>query len=96
MNTQTRRNPDLALAVALCSTLLGVSACSTTGAVTKQDSRAASSAPVATANKPASLYPSTYKVVDAAPTLIRNATLLTGTGERLDGADLLLRDGKVA
>ena len=57
----------------------------------------------ATANSPAAdtsvagqaLYPSTYKVPPSAPTLIRHATVLTGTGTRLDGADVLLADGKV-
>jgi imidazolonepropionase-like amidohydrolase len=32
----------------------------------------------------------------AAPVLIRDATILTGTGARLDGADLLLVDGRIA
>jgi imidazolonepropionase-like amidohydrolase len=41
------------------------------------------------------LYPSTYKVPPSAPTLIRRATVLTGTGTRLDGADVLLVDGKI-
>jgi imidazolonepropionase-like amidohydrolase len=41
------------------------------------------------------LYPSTYKVPPSAPTLIRNATVLTGTGSRLDQADVLLVDGKI-
>ena len=40
-------------------------------------------------------YPSTYKVRPTAPTLIRHATVLTGTGTRLDGADVLLVDGKI-
>jgi imidazolonepropionase-like amidohydrolase len=41
-------------------------------------------------------YPSTYRVVAAPPVLISNATVLTGTGTRLDGADVLLQDGKVS
>jgi len=41
-------------------------------------------------------YPSTYRAVAAPPTLIRNATVLVGDGSRLEGADVLLRDGKVA
>ncbi|MEL0634502.1 amidohydrolase [Pseudoalteromonas carrageenovora] len=40
-------------------------------------------------------YPSTYKPVATSSTLITNATVLTGTGERLDEADVLLVDGKV-
>ena len=40
-------------------------------------------------------YPSTYRPAPAPPTLIRNAVILDGTGRRLDGADLLLSDGRV-
>ncbi|MCG2586218.1 amidohydrolase [Massilia sp. TS11] len=41
-------------------------------------------------------YFSTYAAPSAAPVLLKNATILTGSGARLDGADLLLADGKVA
>src|SRR4051812_28448244 len=44
---------------------------------------------------PSQLYPSTYRVPQSAPTLIRNATVLTGTGTRLDNADVLIVDGKI-
>ncbi len=40
-------------------------------------------------------YPSTYVAHPGAPTLLRNATVLDGTGKRLDGADVLIRDGKI-
>jgi len=40
-------------------------------------------------------YPSTYRPIASAPVLIRHATVLTGTGERLDDADVLLADGRV-
>ncbi|MFP3426920.1 amidohydrolase [Pseudoalteromonas sp. SIMBA_162] len=40
-------------------------------------------------------YPSTYTPISTTSTLIKNATVLTGTGERLDDADVLLVDGKV-
>lgn len=40
-------------------------------------------------------YPSTYQAMPSEKTLIKNATVLTGTGERLDGADVLLVDGKI-
>ncbi len=36
-------------------------------------------------------YPSTYQAHPDAPVLIQNATVLTGTGQRLDNADVLLR-----
>ncbi len=40
-------------------------------------------------------YPSTYKPQNSVPTLIRNAVILTGTGEKLENADLLMIDGKI-
>ncbi|MGY8878857.1 MAG: amidohydrolase [Pseudoalteromonas sp.] len=40
-------------------------------------------------------YPSTYQPISTSSTLITNAIVLTGTGERLDEADVLLVDGKV-
>jgi imidazolonepropionase-like amidohydrolase len=59
------------------------------------------SAAAATPLKPSALpngdpYPSTYHAVPSAPVLIRDTTVLTGTGERLDGADVLLQSGRVA
>ncbi len=41
-------------------------------------------------------YPSTYQRVPSPPVLIAHATILTGTGTRLENADLLLRDGRIA
>ena len=41
-------------------------------------------------------YPSTYRAIASGPVLLRNATVLTGTGERLDNADVLMQDGKIA
>ncbi|HEX7012048.1 MAG TPA: amidohydrolase [Steroidobacteraceae bacterium] len=40
-------------------------------------------------------FPSTYQAPSAPPTLIRNATVLTGTGQRIDGGDVLIVDGKI-
>ena len=40
-------------------------------------------------------FASTYKVIASAPVLIQNATVLTGTGVRLDNADVLMQDGKI-
>jgi imidazolonepropionase-like amidohydrolase len=40
-------------------------------------------------------FPSTYQVPAASPVLIQGATLLTGTGERIDGADILIADGRI-
>jgi len=49
--------------------------------------------PAAEAPEP---YASTYKPLPSQPTLIKNATILTAAGPRLQGASILLRDGKVA
>lgn len=40
-------------------------------------------------------YPSTYQALSSRPTLIENATVLTGTGERLDNASVLMADGRI-
>ncbi len=40
-------------------------------------------------------FPSTYQALASKPTLISNATILTGDGTRLDGASMLLANGKV-
>src|SRR6266498_6049419 len=48
----------------------------------------AASAPTAAAE----FYPSTYHAPASPPTLIRHATVLTGTGTRLDDADVLIVD----
>lgn len=44
----------------------------------------------------ASAYASTYAPIASAPVLITNATVLVGDGQRLEGADVLLQDGRVA
>lgn len=41
-------------------------------------------------------FPSTYRPFPSEPTVIRNATILTGTGQRIDGGSILLRDGVIA
>ncbi len=41
-------------------------------------------------------FPSTYRPFPSELTLIRNATVFTGTGERINGGSVLLRDGKIA
>ncbi|MFZ5636483.1 MAG: amidohydrolase [Pseudomonadota bacterium] len=40
-------------------------------------------------------YPSTYRPIASPPVLIRGATVLTGTGTRLEDTDVLMRDGKI-
>jgi len=41
-------------------------------------------------------YPSTYQAQSQLTTLIKGATVLTGTGEKLENADVLMVDGKIS
>jgi imidazolonepropionase-like amidohydrolase len=52
-------------------------------------------ASAASPNGIADPYPSTYHAISSPPVLIRHATVLTGTGERLEDADLLMSDGRI-
>jgi imidazolonepropionase-like amidohydrolase len=45
--------------------------------------------------EPVNPYPSTYRSGAASATLIRGATVLTGTGARLDNADVLIANGTI-
>jgi imidazolonepropionase-like amidohydrolase len=75
----------------VCCALL-TSACAATPS---QDSSKPDETPAAIPAEPANPYPSTYQPAGAAATLIRGATVLTGTGTRLDGADVLLANGRI-
>jgi imidazolonepropionase-like amidohydrolase len=52
-------------------------------------------APAFAASPAAAPFPGTYQPIASAPTVLRHATVLIGNGQRLDNADVLLRDGKV-
>ena len=41
-------------------------------------------------------FESRYQALPSGTTLITGATVLTGTGERLDDADILIVDGKIS
>ena len=56
----------------------------------------AASCLVASALALAEPFPSTYKPLASQLTLIENAVILTGTGERLEGASLLMDGGKLS
>ncbi|MBT8096989.1 MAG: amidohydrolase [Woeseia sp.] len=49
-----------------------------------------------TQDQQSAAYASRYVPLPAQPELLVGATLLTGSGERIDGADILLRDGRIA
>ena len=64
-----------------------------TGAQARPDKPAAPSSPSPAGLNP---YPSTYRAPQSPPVLIRSATVLTGTGTRLDAADVLIVDGRIS
>lgn len=74
------------LTAAVCAALLAGCASTQTASETAPTS-AASQAPA---------FASTYRPIASAPVLITGATVLTGDGHRLENADVLLREGKVA
>ena len=73
----------------LCCAVL-TTACAATPPL---DEKKAEAAPAAAA--PVNPYPSTYQAAAATATLIRGATVLTGTGTRLDNADVLITNGHI-
>jgi imidazolonepropionase-like amidohydrolase len=72
------------------------------GCVLQAGNAAPAAAPAKSAASPAGsaagaeFYPSTYQIPASAPTLIRNATVLTGTGTRLDNSDVLIVEGRIS
>ena len=83
----------------LASLMLTLAACSTTGATQKPAAKSSAEVPSSaslSATPATAPYPSTYRAAPSQPTLLRGATLLIGNGERIDDADLLLQDGKIA
>ncbi len=90
----SRRPRNLAL---LSGLALALTACSAAGPLKSSDASKASSADTKTiAASTGSPYPSTYTPARSTPTLIRGATVLIGNGNRLDNADVLIRDGLIA
>jgi imidazolonepropionase-like amidohydrolase len=76
----------LATLVAGCATQTVQAPAANKQVVSRPEAAAASQGP----------YASTYHVPPTGPTLIQHATVLTGTGNRLDNADVLIVDGKVS
>lgn len=48
-----------------------------------------------TEDRPQDPYASTYEPLPASSVMIRNVIALTGTGEQLEGADILIADGRI-
>jgi imidazolonepropionase-like amidohydrolase len=77
------------LSAALCG-------CALQGGKHTRAAPGATTAPAAAPTPAAAFYPSTYQIPLSGATLIRNATVLTGTGTRLDNADVLIVEGKIS
>ena len=85
--------------------LFGALACASGGAstTTTQGSTAATTTTRDTGAGPGALsspmadpFPSTYQPFPSRPTVIRNVTILTAAGPRIENGSVLLRDGKIA
>ena len=87
-----RRIPLLALLA------LGTVACASRQAMEATPSPIAAQTETQTAEGPLlqDPFPSTYRPFPSGATLIRNATVLTGTGVRIDGGSVLIQDGRIA
>ena len=79
--------------IALAAAAAALTACASGGGAAS----AATPAPSRDAANPAAApFPSTYTTRAAAPVLIRNATVMTAAGPQLEGASVLIRDGRIA
>jgi imidazolonepropionase-like amidohydrolase len=76
-------------------------ACSSAGARTSQTPAPASPAPAAAAGQDTTnswdrpQYPSTYRRRPNPAVVIRNATIMTATGQEIQGGSILFRDGRI-
>jgi imidazolonepropionase-like amidohydrolase len=75
--------------------IYSVMLCSCAAQAPKTASSAGGTAQTA-ASVPTDPFPSTYQATASPSVLIRGATVLTGTGERIENADVLLAEGKIA
>src|SRR6266702_274371 len=85
------------LVPAIFASAVLVTACATTATKPGDTGKPVQPVPSLPASPAASaeFYPSTYHAPSEPPTLIRHATVLTGTGTRLDDADVLIVNGKI-
>ena len=80
----------------LVAMLMLLTACAAQQHLTDSATAQSTSAPPPAAAQPArEPYSSTYQALPSTPTLIRGATVLTGTGTRLEATDVLLVNGRI-
>jgi imidazolonepropionase-like amidohydrolase len=85
-------SPLRALCLAVAAALSAACAAQPRAPAESSDTVAAAAAPAADGRAP---FSSTYVPAPSPPTLIRGATVLTGTGTRIDGGDVLIVGGKI-
>ncbi|HEX2642812.1 MAG TPA: amidohydrolase, partial [Thermoanaerobaculia bacterium] len=106
MRSSPASSPSV-LSVALLGMLLCQSGCATAATAPAAAPGEPAPAPAAAPAQPAPAqrkapetpppFASTYKALPSpAPVLITNATVLDGTGRRIEGGSVLMRDGKIA
>lgn len=82
--------------IIMAAVFFGCMALSVAGEATAGDAKAEAAKdrqPMMVINK--NPYPSTYKPFPSVTTVIKNATVLTGTGKQLEGASVLMENGKI-
>lgn len=89
-----RRTSTASTVGSFASLALVLAGCATSG--TTPTAVAAVPGGTAAAARTPPPFASTYRPLPSRPTLIRNATILTAAGPRLEGASILMSDGKVA
>src|SRR5262245_56850858 len=72
-----------------------LAACAAQQHVADSHAAPAPAAPTPAAAKARDPFASTYQPAASGTTLIRGATVLTGTGTRLDNADVLIANGRI-
>lgn len=86
--------PNLRAVPHVTALLLALVLTSCSGEEAGQGENAGVQAPLVVINQDP--FPSTYKPTPSTATLLRNATVLDGLGNQLDGADVRLADGKIS
>ena len=97
MSCHATRSVLLALAVTVigCAPAKGAQSPSPARAPGDSAQNATAAGPGALSLPNADPFPSTYKPFPSKPTLIKNITIFTAAGPRIEGGTVLLRDGKI-
>ncbi len=86
---------SLRLSASMVVLVLVIGCASASTPAPARDEAAGKSAPIALPWKAGPAYASTYRPPASPPLLIRNATILSAVGDRIERGSLLIRDGRV-